>query len=115
MNAMFKEIRQGDIEKIWARIEKKTVVVNEVFTGKKPLKDIGQSPLQVAVKCGEFEIIDLLLENGADPDFMEKKTQKPQNTNASYFVSMPVIHDAIIGVFGSLKEAQYDRAEKRSK
>lgn len=44
MNAMFKEIRQGDIEKVKARIEKNPDVVNEVFTGKKPLKDIGQSP-----------------------------------------------------------------------
>lgn len=27
--------------------------------------------MQVAIKCGEFEIIDFLLEKGADSDFME--------------------------------------------
>ena len=100
MNAMFKEIRHGDIEKIRERIAKNPSVVNEVFTGTKPKKDIAQSPLQVAIKCGEFEIIDLLLENGADADFMEDPSQKPEDTSASYFMCMPVLHDAIIGAFG---------------
>lgn len=45
----------------------------------KTKKDIGQSSLQVAIKCGEFEIIDLLLDNGADPNkesFPHPKTNK---------------------------------------
>lgn len=67
MNAMFKEIRHGDIEKIRIRIARNPAIVNEIYTGAKPKKDIGQSPLQVAIKCGQFEIIDLLIENGADP------------------------------------------------
>jgi len=54
MNTMFKEIRHGDIEKIRTRIAKNPAVVNEIYTGSKPKKDIGQSPLQVAVKCGQF-------------------------------------------------------------
>lgn len=112
MNVMFKEIRQGDIEKVRGRIAKNPAVVNEVFDGTKPKKDIGQSPLQVAIKCGEFEIIDLLLENGADADFMEDQSQKPENTSASYFMSMSVLHDAIIGTFGSLPYGQYDRSER---
>lgn len=33
MNAMFKEIRQGNIEKIRVRIAKTPAVVNEVFNG----------------------------------------------------------------------------------
>lgn len=53
----------------------------------------------MAIKCGEFEIVDLLLENGADADFMEDQSQKPENTSASYFMSMSVLHDAIIGTF----------------
>ena len=71
MNAMFKEIRHGDIEKIRMRIAKNLAVVNEVYTGTKPKKDIGQSPLQVAIKCGQFEIIDLLIDSGADVVFLE--------------------------------------------
>ncbi|MDE7200901.1 MAG: ankyrin repeat domain-containing protein [Lachnospiraceae bacterium] len=73
MNTMFKEIRHGELEKILARIAKNSAVVNEIYTGTRPKKDIGQSPLQVAVKCGQFEIINLLLDNGADPDFMENR------------------------------------------
>ena len=90
MNVLFKEIRQGNIENIRERIKKNPAVVNEVFTGKKPLKDIGQSPLQVALKCAEFEIIDLLLDNGADPDFIEDFSQVPPGS-----MCCPVISDAI--------------------
>ena len=90
MNVLFKEIRQGNIENIRERIEKNPAVVNEVFTGKKPLKDIGQSPLQVALKCAEFDIIDLLLNNGADPDFIENPSQVPPGS-----MCCPVISDAI--------------------
>lgn len=112
MNAMFKEIRHGDLEKVRERIAKNPSVVNEVFTATKPKKDIGQSPLQVAIKCGEFEIIDLLLENGADADFMEDQSQKPEDTSASHFMSMSVLHDAIIGTFGSLPYGEFDRSER---
>lgn len=68
MNKLFKEIRHGDIDAVQTAISKNTAVVNEVYSAKAPKKDIGQSPLQVAIKCGEFEIIELLLEKGADPD-----------------------------------------------
>lgn len=111
MNVMFKEIRHGDIEKIRTRIENDPDVVNEVYTGKKPLKDIGQSPLQVAIKCGEFEIIDLLLDNGANPDFMENRADAPEDTEDHYFMSMSVLHDAIMGTFNSLYYSQVDRSE----
>lgn len=112
MDVMFKEIRQRDIEKVRERIAKNPAVVNEVFNGTKPKKDIGQSPLQVAIKCGEFEIIDLLLENGADANFMEDQSQKPEDTSASHFMSMSVLHDAIIGVFQSLPYGEYERSER---
>lgn len=112
MNAMFKEIRHGDIEKIRIRIARNPAIVNEIYTGAKPKKDIGQSPLQVAIKCGQFEIIDLLIENGADVDFMENPANKPEDTSASYFMCMSVLHDAIIGAFGALPYGQFESAEK---
>lgn len=111
MNVMFKEIRHGDIEKIRMRIAKNPAVVNEIYTGTKPKKDIGQSPLQVAMKCGQFEVIDLLLENGADPDFMEDRANQPDNTKDYYFMPMSVLHDAIMGVFGSLPYGEFERSE----
>lgn len=110
MNVMFKEIRHGEIEKIQMRIEKNPNVVNEIYTGTKPKKDIGQSPLQVAIKCGEFEIIDLLLDNGADPDFMENRADQPADTENYYFMPMSVLHDAIMGVFGSLPYGEFERS-----
>lgn len=112
MNAMFKEIRHGDIEKIRVRIAKNPAVVNEIFTGTKPKKDIGQSPLQVAIKCGQFEIIELLLEYNADPDFMENRTDQPADTKDYYFRPMPLLHDTIHGVFHSLPYGEFERAEK---
>ena len=78
MNKLFKDIRHSDIEAVRASISKKADVVNEVYNAKAPKKDIGQSPLQVAIKCGEFEIIELLLENGADADFMEDPALVPR-------------------------------------
>ncbi len=107
MNKLFKDIRHGDIEAVRAAISKNAAVVNEVYNAKAPKKDIGQSPLQVAIKCGEFEIIDLLLEKGADSDFMEDPAIVPPHG-----VCMSVLHDAIIGVFASLCYKQYSHSEK---
>ena len=107
MNKLFKDIRHGDIEAVRAAISKNAAVVNEVYNAKAPKKDIGQSPLQVAIKCGEFEIIDHLLEKGADSDFMEDPAIVPPHS-----VCMSVLHDAIIGVFASLCYKQYSHSEK---
>lgn len=107
MNKLFKDIRHSDIEAVWASISKKADVVNEVYNAKAPKKDIGQSPLQVAIKCGEFEIIELLLENGADADFMEDPALVPPHS-----VCMSVLHDAIIGAFSSLCYKKYSDSEK---
>ena len=61
MNKLFKDIRHSDVDAVRVAISKNITVVNEVYTAKAPKKDIGQSPLQVAIKCGEFEIIELLV------------------------------------------------------
>ena len=36
-----------------------------------PKKDVGQSPLQVAIKTNNYVIAHLLLDRGADVNFME--------------------------------------------
>lgn len=107
MNKLFKDIRHSDIEAVRAAISKNAAVVNEVYNAKVPKKDIGQSPLQVAIQCGEFEIIELLLEEGADADFMENPEFVPPHS-----VCMSVLHDAIIGVFSALCYKQYSHSEK---
>lgn len=112
MKKLFKDIRHNDIEAVRNAIKKKPAVVNEIFDGQKPKKDVGQSPLQVAIKCGHFEIIDLLIENGANIDFMENPADKPDETSASYFICMSALHDAIIGAFGALPYGEFERAER---
>lgn len=107
MNKLFQEIRHSDLDAVRQTIAKHPKAVNEVYTGKAPKKDIGQSPLQVAIKCGEFEIIAFLLENGADPDFMEDPQQVPPHS-----VCMPVLDDAIIGAFSALCYQQYRQSEQ---
>lgn len=107
MNKLFKDIRHGDIEAVRAAISKNVTIVNEVYNAKTPKKDIGQSPLQVAIKCGQFEIIEFLLEKGADSDFMEDPAFVPPHS-----VCMSVLHDAIIGAFSSLCYKQYSDSEK---
>ena len=54
-----------------------------------PKKDDGQSPLQVALKTGNFEIASYLLDLGADVNFMEADTCCNE-------WRAPVIHDAIV-------------------
>ena len=107
MNKLFKDIRHSDIEAVRASISKNAAVVNEVYNAKAPKKDIGQSPLQVAIKCGEFEIIELLLEKGADPDFMEDPALVPPQSDC-----ISVLHDAIIGAFSALCYKQYSYSEQ---
>lgn len=111
MKKLFKDIRHNDIDAVRNAIKKNPAVVNEIFDGQKPQKDVGQSPLQVAIKCGHFEIINLLIENGADIDFIENPADKPDDTSTSYFMSMSVLHDAIIGAFGALPYGDFERAK----
>lgn len=53
-----------------------------------PKKDNGQSPLQVALKIGAYDIIDYLIKNNADVNFMEAEDDDPG-------LRCPVLHDAI--------------------
>src|SRR5699024_12643207 len=61
----------------------------------------------IEILTEEFEIIEFLLENGADPDFMENPEVVPPHS-----VCMPVLHDAIIGAFSALCYKQYMQSEK---
>ena len=85
MNKLFKDIRHSDFNAVRATISKNIKAVNEVYTGKAPKKDIGQSPLQVAI----------------NPEVVPPHS-----------VCMPVLHDAIIGAFSALCYKQYMQSEK---
>lgn len=86
MQALFKEIVAGDIDKVRKRLEKDPDVANLIATAP-PKQYAGMSPLQVAYHKGEFEIVTLLLEHGADPNFGD--------LNPFDNFGMPVVHTAI--------------------
>ncbi len=87
MKKLFTAIRKKDNETVKALIEKKPELVN--CTAKQPpKKDDGQSPLQVALKSGNFEIAEYLINNGADVNFIE-------NESCANDWRMSALHDAI--------------------
>lgn len=86
MKKLFVAIRQSDLEMVKALLNQKPELIS--CTAKQPpKKDHGQSPLQVAIKSGNFAIADYLLDKGADVNFME--------TESAYEWRAPVLHDAI--------------------
>lgn len=93
MKALFKAIRDSDLDKVVSIIEQNPLLVN-VIAKQPPKKDDGQSPLQIAFKTGNFQIADYLIDNGADVNFIEVESVNEWRA--------PVIHDAIrASVFSS--------------
>ena len=87
MKKLFTAIRKCDYETVKALLDKSPELISCISVGA-PKKDEGQSPLQVALKASSAEIVELLLERGADVNFIETETDNPW--------CAPVIHDAII-------------------
>lgn len=87
MKKLFQAIRQNKQEEVRAILEKHPEAVNSVAVPP-PKKDNGQSPLQVALKTGTGEIAELLIQRGADVNFMEAEDEDPG-------LRCPVLHDAI--------------------
>ena len=93
MKVLFTEIRNGKLEAVRARLDAQPELVAATATSP-PKKDDGQAPLQVAIKSGQFDIAQLLIDRGADVNFIETSTLNRWNT--------PVLHDAIrAAVFSS--------------
>lgn len=87
MKKLFVAIRQGDLKLVKEILQKNPKLIN--CTAKQPpKKDDGQSPLQVAIKSGNFTIADYLIDLGADLNFIE--------TDSCNEWKMPVLHDAIM-------------------
>lgn len=87
LKKLFKAIRDNNFELVKQLIESDSKLVNCVAK-QPPKKDDGQSPLQVALKTGAFDIADFLIDNGANLNFME-------DTSCCNSWRAPVIHDAI--------------------
>lgn len=98
MKKLFTAIRQGDVETVTALLDKKPELV--ACTAKAPpKKDLGQSPLQVAIKTCSYEIANLLLDRGADVNFIEAE-------DCGTDFRMPVVQDAVRGAILSVAHAE---------
>jgi hypothetical protein len=64
-------IRDSNVQKVSELINTNKEYVN-ICSVSPPKKDDGQSGLQVAFKTGNFDIAKLLIEQGADVNFLEK-------------------------------------------
>lgn len=87
MRKLFTAIKHNDIDEVNNIISKNPELVN-CAAKQPPKKDDGQSPLQVALKNGNFEIADYLIDMGADLNYME-------DTACCNPWRAPVVHDAI--------------------
>ena len=93
MKKLFTAIRQGDFEMVKSTLHNYPEAVNEPAKAP-PKKDDGLSPLQFALKIGEFDIAKYLIEQGADVNYID-----PIDQSKKYIWSVPVIQDAIGAIF----------------
>lgn len=94
MKKLFVLLRQGNLEEVKRIIAAKPELLNCV-AGPQPKKDHGQSLLQVALKSGNYDIADYLIDQGIDVDFMEAEDDDPG-------LRAPVLFDAITATIDSL-------------
>lgn len=85
MEKLFRAVRHGDVGVVTALLDKNPALVGAVRKPP-PKKDAGQQPLGVALKTGKYEIARLLLDRGADVNFIE---------DASVDGRQPVVNDAV--------------------
>lgn len=95
----FKAISSGDLPKVSSLIYTNGDYIN-VCNYSSPKKHDGQSGLQLAFKTGNFAIARLLIENGADVNFIETSTINEW--------SAPVLHDCIRSVIFNSYTLQKD-------
>ena len=104
MKKLFVAIRKDDFDTVEEIINKKPELVNCVAK-QPPLKDDGQSPLQVALKTEAFDIASYLIDNGADVNFIESE-------DCANEWRAPVIHDAINAAIMCSRYNNYDEDDK---
>ncbi len=70
---LYKLIEEGDLEEIKTTIEEKPELINVYVYEDEFKKYTGLTPLSLAIIKRKEEIIDNLLENGADPNYTEER------------------------------------------
>lgn len=94
MRKLFKAIRQNDLETVKDILSRNPAAVN-CLAEIPPKKDEGQSPLQVAIKTGNLDIANYLINQGADVGHMEPDKGLPPTR----CYRCPVLFDAIMRLF----------------
>jgi hypothetical protein len=84
MQKLFTVICQGRLDEVKRILEKHPEAVNEA-AGLRPKKDHGQSPLQVAFKTGRLEIVDVLMDHGADFKAWAGDRELSSRTNRDFY------------------------------
>lgn len=106
MKKLFTSIRQGNLAEVKRILDKKPELIS-CTAAAPPKKDVGQSPLQVAIKSDNAEVANYLLDLGADVNFIEDKVFYEMDLRA------PVLYDAIGQVYlGWGGIGWYERSEK---
>lgn len=82
----FKAVSDGDVNQVSELLDKNSEYLS-VCNVAPPRKDDGQSGLQVAFKTGNFEVAKLLIDKGANVNFMESSEINGWTA--------PVLHDCI--------------------
>ena len=92
MRSFFRSIRKADLLSVREQLVAAPALLSS--TCEPPAKkDAGQSPLQVSLKAQAFDVSDLMIEAGADVNFMESEIGSEWRA--------PVLHDAITACFFS--------------
>jgi hypothetical protein len=86
---VFLAIRHKNLEAVRALLDADPSLANSIASAP-PKKDDGQSPLQVALKTGSYDVADLLLDRGADVNFIETSSVNEWRT--------PALHDMLRGL-----------------
>ena len=95
----FKAVSDGDVIKVSELLDNNSEYLS-ICNVAPPKKDDGQSGLQVAFKTGNFEIARLLIDKGADTNFME--------TSEINDWTSPVLHDCLRATIFSSYTLQKD-------
>lgn len=107
MKKLFTVIRQGRADEVAAILDRRPELI-ACTAAAPPKKDVGQSPLMVAVKSDNLEVAHLLLDRGADVNFRDEPSQ-PHNE------SVPIWFLAVGQCFLRAGDTVSEKSKERSK
>jgi ankyrin repeat protein len=106
IKALFSGIRKHENQSVRTLLAGDSSLVNACASAP-PKKDDGQSPLQVALKTGNFEIAGHLIDLGANVHFIEESSINEWRA--------PVLHDALRAAAFTARGSEADSGEKFQK